>query len=66
MFNELAAKHTAKHSKHAGKAQEKHLIPGAKPVSQAEFKVPFSSPPCARWPSGWEGPPRQNNTSKRA
>lgn len=47
MFNELAAKHAAKHAK-APTAREKHLIPGAKPVSQAEFKVPFEPPPSWR------------------
>ena len=40
MFQELAEKHTRKAAKALGKPKHtEHLIPGAKPVSQAEFKV---------------------------
>lgn len=39
VFEALAAKHHAKAAKPQAKAPEKHIIPGAVPVSQAEFKV---------------------------
>lgn len=41
MFAELASKHSSKGAKAAAKpkAVAKHIIPGAVPVSQSEFKV---------------------------
>lgn len=39
VFEQLAAKHQAKAMKKAPVAPKTHLIPGAVPVSQAEFKV---------------------------
>jgi hypothetical protein len=39
VFEALAAKHAAKAAKAQAKAPEKHIIPGATPVSQAEFKM---------------------------